>query len=114
LFFVLGVFKAFSHSLILFRVKVRLRVRIMVMVRIRVRANVRVRVRAKVKLGLEVGSAKVECTMYSESGLVPSPSLFQNQVLAGVTSFEVYVSDVIGRRFGKVKNGHIFENWTPI
>jgi hypothetical protein len=24
------------------------------------------------------------------------------------------VSDVIGRRFEKVKNGHIFENWTPI
>jgi hypothetical protein len=37
--------------------------------------------------------------MYSESGLVPSPSLFQNHVLTGVTSFEVYVSDVIGRRF---------------
>jgi hypothetical protein len=87
---------------------------VMVMVRIRVRANVRVRVKVKVKLGLEVGSAKVECTMYSESGLVPSPSLFQNQVLTGVTSFEVYASDVIGRRFEKVKNGHIFENWTPI
>jgi hypothetical protein len=35
--------------------------------------------------------------MYSESGLVPSPSLFQNHVLTGVTSFEVYVSDIIGR-----------------
>jgi hypothetical protein len=56
--------------------------------------------RVKVKLGL--GSAKVECTMY---GLVPSPSLFQNHVLTGVTSFEVYVSDVIGRRF---------EDWTSI
>jgi len=52
--------------------------------------------------------------MYSESGLGPSPSFFQNHVLTGVTSFEVYVSDVIGRRFEKVKNGHIFENWTPI
>jgi len=52
--------------------------------------------------------------MYSESGLVPSPSLFQNHVITGVTSFEVYVSDVIGRRFEKVKNGHIFENWTSI
>jgi hypothetical protein len=31
-----------------------------------------------------------------------------------VTSFEVYVSDVIGRRFERVKNGHIFENWMPI
>jgi len=31
-----------------------------------------------------------------------------------VTSFEVYVSDVLGRRFEKVENGHIFENWTPI
>ena len=30
----------------------------------------------------------------------------------GVTSIEVYVSDIIGRRFEKVKNGHIFENWT--
>jgi hypothetical protein len=46
--------------------------------------------------------------------LVPSPSLFQNHVLTGVTSFEVYVSDVIGRQFEKVKNGHIFENWMPI
>jgi hypothetical protein len=52
--FVLCVFKAFSHSLILFRVKVRIRVR--------------------------------------------------------VTSL---VSDVIGR-FEKVKNSHIFENWTWI
>jgi len=52
--------------------------------------------------------------MYSESGLVPSPSLFQNHVLASVTSFAVYVSGVIGRRFEKEKNGHIFENWTPI
>ena len=86
------VFKAFSHSLILFRFKFRAKVRV------------------KVKLGLGLGSAKVECTMYSESGLVPSPSLFQNHVLTGVTSFEVYDSDVIGRRFEKVKNGHIFEN----
>jgi hypothetical protein len=52
--------------------------------------------------------------MYSESGLVPSPSMFQNHVLIGVMSFEVYVSDVIGCRFEKVKNGHIFESWTPI
>jgi hypothetical protein len=52
--------------------------------------------------------------MYSESGLVPSPSLFQNHVLTGVMSFEVYISDVIGRRFEKVKNVHIFENWTQI
>ena len=27
---------------------------------------------------------------------------------------KVKVSDVIGHRFEKVKNGHIFENWTPI
>ena len=94
--FVLCVFKAFSHSLILFRFKFRAKVRV------------------KVKLGLGLGSAKVECTMYSESGLVPSPSLFQNHVLTGVASFEVYVSDVIGRRFEKVKNGHIYENWMPI
>jgi len=47
--------------------------------------------------------------MYSESGQVPSPSLFQNHVLTDATSFEVYVSDVIGHRFEKVKNGHIFE-----
>ena len=38
-----------------------------------------------------------------------------------MTSFEVYVSGVIGRRFEKVKNGHIhlgigrrFEDWTSI
>ena len=122
--FLFCVFKAFSHSLILFRVTVRFRVRIMVRIRVRVKVRVRVRVRfrvrakvrvrVKVKLGLGLGSAKVECTMYSESGLVPSPSLFQNHVLTGVTSFEVYVSDVIGRRLEKVKNGHIFENWTPM
>ena len=45
LFFVLCVFKAFSHSLILFRVKVRFRIRIMAMIWIRVRVRVKVRVR---------------------------------------------------------------------
>jgi hypothetical protein len=49
-------------------------------------------------------------TPHLESGLIPSPSLLQKHSLTGVTSFEVYVSDVIGRRFEKVKNGHIFEN----
>ena len=74
-----------------FRVRVRVRVKIWVWVRLRVRAKVRV----KVKLGLGLGSAKVECTMYSESGLVPSPLLFQNHVLTGVTYFGVYIRDVI-------------------
>jgi hypothetical protein len=50
----LCVFKAFSHSLILFRVKVRFRVRVMVRVmvwvKVRVMAKVRVRVRVKVNL----------------------------------------------------------------
>ena len=95
MFFVLCVFKAFSHSLILFgvevrfrvRVKVRIMVRVRIRVRVRFRVKVRVRVRAKVKLGL--GSAKVECIMYSESGLVPSPSLFQNNVLTSVMSFVI-------------------------
>jgi hypothetical protein len=49
-----------------------------------------------------------------ESGLVACPSLFQKSPLTGVMSFEDYVSDVIGRRFEKVRNGHRFENWTPI
>jgi hypothetical protein len=49
-----------------------------------------------------------------ESGLVPPPSLLQKHSLTGVKSFEVYVSDVIGRRFEKVKTDHVFENWTPI
>jgi len=53
-------------------------------------------------------------TPHLESGIVPSPSLLQKHSLTGVTSIEVYVSEVIGRRFAKVKNGHIFENWTPI
>jgi hypothetical protein len=59
-------------------------------------------------------------TRHPESGLVPSPSLLQKHSLMGVTSFEVYVSDVIGCRFDKVKNGHIFEigrrfeDWTLI
>ena len=128
------VFKAFSHSLILFRVKVRFKVMVIVRIRVRVRVKVRVRVRVKVrfrvrvrvrvkvrfrvrvkvKLVLGLGSTKVECAMYSASGLVPSPSLFQDHVPTSVTSFEVYVNDAIGRRFEKVKNGHIFENWMPI
>jgi hypothetical protein len=41
-----------------------------------VRVRLKVRVRVKVKLWLGLGSAKVECIMYSESDLVPSPSLF--------------------------------------
>ena len=53
-------------------------------------------------------------TPHLESGLVLSPSLLQKHSLTSVTSFEVYVSDVTGRRFEKVKNGHIFENWMPI
>jgi hypothetical protein len=32
----------------------------------------------------------------------------QKHSLTGVTSIEVYVRDVIERRFEKVKNGHIF------
>ncbi len=94
----------------MFRIRVKVRFRF----RVKVRLRFKVRVRVKVKFGLGLGSAKVECTMYSESDLVPSPSLFQNHVLTGVTSFEVYVSDVIGRQYEKVKNGYIFENWTPI
>ena len=33
---------------------------------------------------------------------------------SGVASFKGYVSDVIGRRYDKVKNAHIFEDWTSI
>ena len=70
-------------------------------------------------LGLGLRSAKVEVllntinfiyrTPHLESGLIPSPSLLQKHSLTGVTSFEVYVGDITGRRFEKVKNGHIFE-----
>ena len=88
------------------RVRVRVKVKVRVTCRVRVRVWVRAKVKVKVKLGLGLGSAKVECTTYSESGLVPSPSLFQNHVLTGVTYFGVYISDVIlnvdlriGRRF---------------
>ena len=93
----------------LFRVKVRFR--FMVMVRIRVRAKVRVRVRAKVKLGLGLRSAKVkvQCTLNLVLSLLHH--CFKTM---GVTSFEIYVCDVIGRRFEKVKNGHIFENLATI
>ena len=38
---------------------------------------------------IRVRVRKNRSTMHSESGLVPSPSLFQNHVLTGVTSFEV-------------------------
>ena len=43
-------FKAFSHSLILFRVKFRVRVRVRVKVRVKVRLRVRVRVKVRVKV----------------------------------------------------------------
>ena len=43
-------------------------------------------------------------------GLVAAPSLLQKPALTGVTSFETYISDVIGQRFEKVRNGHRFEN----
>ena len=49
-----------------------------------------------------------------ESGLVASPSLLQKPAQTGVMSLEAYVSDVIGSRFEKMRNGHRFENWTPI
>ena len=74
---------------------VGVRFRVRVKVRVGVKVRFRVWVRVKVKLGLGLGSAKVECTMYSESGLVPSPLLFQNHVLTGVTYFGVYIRDVI-------------------
>jgi hypothetical protein len=32
---------------------------------------------------------------------------------SGLASFKGYVNYVIGRRYEKVENGHIFENWTP-
>jgi len=38
----------------------------------------------------------------------------KNPALTVVTSFKAYVSDVIGRLFDKARNGHRFENWTPL
>ena len=46
-----------------------------------------------------------------EFGLAASPSLLQKHSLTGVTSFEAYVSDVIERRFEKVRIGCRFEDW---
>ena len=76
--------------------------------------RVRFRVMAKVKLGIGLGSAKVECTMHSEFGLVPFPSSFQNHVLTGVTYFGVYISDVILKLNVDVRIGRRFEDWTSI
>jgi hypothetical protein len=54
---------------------------------------------------------------------VAQPSSYdveRTPALTGVTSFEAYVSDVIGRRFEKVKTainlriGGQFEDWTSI
>ena len=90
----------------------KVRVKFRVKVRVRVWVRSRAKVRVKVKLGLGLGSAKVECTMYSESGLVPSPSLFQNHVLTGVTYFGVYISDVILNV--NLRIGRRFEDWTSI
>ena len=55
-FFVLCVFNAFSHSLILFRVKVRVKARVMVriMIRIRVRLRLMLRVWVTVKVRVRV------------------------------------------------------------
>ena len=52
--FVLCVFKAFSYSLILFRVKVRFRVRVRLRLRIMIRVRVRFRVRVKVRVRFRV------------------------------------------------------------
>ena len=50
-----------------------------------------------------------------KSGLVASPFLLRKPALTGVTSFEAYVSDVIGRRFEKARNNSLrFENWISI
>ena len=49
-----------------------------------------------------------------EAGFVASPSLLIEPALTDVTSFEASVSAVIRRRFAKMRNGHRFENWTPI
>ena len=82
--------------------------------RVRVRANGRVmvnvkdRVRIKVRILYTVTIKYIGIFVIKESGLIPSPSLLQKHSLTGVTSFEVYVSDITGRRFEKVKNGHIF------
>jgi len=86
--------------------------RVKVRVRVWVRFRVRTKVRVTVKLGLGLGSAKVECTTYSESGLVPFPSLFQNHVLTGVTYFGVYISDVILNV--DLRIGRRFEDWRSI
>jgi len=40
--------------------------------------------------------------------------LLQKPALTGVTSFEEYVSDVIGCQFEKVRNGHWFKKCAPI
>jgi hypothetical protein len=49
--------------------------------------------------------AKTTCGIRQSNYL---PLLLYRIPLTGVTSIEVYVSDVTGRRFEKVKNGHIF------
>ena len=81
----------------------------MVNVKDRVRIKVRVRARVKVRILYTVTIKYIDIFVIKESGLIPSPSLLQKHSLTGVTSFEVYVSDITGRRFEKVKNGHIFE-----
>ena len=86
------------------RVRVRANGRVMVNVKERVRARVKVRILYTVTIKY------IGIFVIKESGLIPSPSLLQKHFLTGVTSFEVYVNDVIGRRFEKVKNVHIFEN----
>ena len=45
-------------------------------------------------------------------------SIFSSSIIphleSGVTSFKGYVNDILRRRYEKVKNGHICENWKPI
>ena len=46
--------------------------------------------------------------------IIKNISIFWSLRIPHLASFKGYVSDVIGRRYDKVKNGHIFENWTSI
>ena len=110
------------------KVRARFRVRVRVRVKVRVRMIIKVRVRVRVRKSRSTPKhnriLSTVTTKYIGIFVIKNPSSgiwsCPFSIIATKTFhnacdvIEVYVSDVIGRGFKKLKNGHIFENWTPI
>jgi hypothetical protein len=102
----------YHNKRVTFRIKVRVRVR----ARVKVRVNVRVRIRYSRSTHKHNRILSTVTIKYIGIFVIKNPS-------SGIWScpFSIIISktfpngcDVIGCQFEKVKNGHIFENWTTI